>query len=332
MKKHLGQVAALLGLAASAALILHDHPRTTWALLRTAGSGLLLAGLVHVLPMLANARAWQILLVGADRLGLAAMLRMVWIRESVNGLLPVARVGGEVVSFRMMRRAGLSSATAAGSLIVDLQLAMIGQLLLTLLGVGYLLTKTSSASLHLAGYVTWGAAAMAPLVIGFIFLQHAGPLERIAGLLDRFAEGKWTELVGQSAGIDRQIKSIWKQGQSVLRYVLLWYPVQCVGTALEIWLALRFLHAPIGLLDAIAIEILIQAASSAAFFVPAGLGVQEAAFVGVGSVFGLDAPTCLALAGARRVRDLLIFTPGLLAWQWLEGSAKGAPIAAATAA
>jgi glycosyltransferase 2 family protein len=68
------------------------------------------------------------------------------------------------------------------------------------------------------------------------------------------------------------------------------------------------------------IESLIQAVSSAAFFVPGGLGVQEGGFVLIGGALGLEPATCLALAGARRIRDLLIFVPGLFAWQIAESS------------
>jgi len=63
---------------------------------------------------------------------------------------------------------------------------------------------------------------------------------------------------------------------------------------------------------------LIQAISSAAFAVPGALGVQEAGFLAIGAAFGIDAPTALALAAARRVRDVIVFFPGLLAWQFLE--------------
>jgi uncharacterized membrane protein YbhN (UPF0104 family) len=74
------------------------------------------------------------------------------------------------------------------------------------------------------------------------------------------------------------------------------------------------------LVEAVVIESLIQAISSAAFFVPGGLGVQEGGFILVGGALGLDPSTCLALAAARRIRDLLVFVPGLIAWQFAESS------------
>jgi uncharacterized membrane protein YbhN (UPF0104 family) len=95
-----------------------------------------------------------------------------------------------------------------------------------------------------------------------------------------------------------------------------------VATALEIWLALYFLGAQVSFTEAVVIESLIQAVSSAAFFVPGGLGVQEGGFILIGGALGLEPSTCLALAGARRIRDLLIFVPGLFAWQLAESAGK----------
>ncbi len=130
--------------------------------------------------------------------------------------------------------------------------------------------------------------------------------------------GKLAALVGQSAQIDVAIKLIWRRRAVVLRYLFFWQPLQCFLTALEIWLALRFLGAPVSLTEAVVLESLIQAVSSAAFFVPGGLGVQEGGFILIGGAIGLDPSICLALAGARRIRDLLIFVPGLMAWQFAE--------------
>jgi uncharacterized membrane protein YbhN (UPF0104 family) len=78
--------------------------------------------------------------------------------------------------------------------------------------------------------------------------------------------------------------------------------------------------APISFLKAVVYESLLQAISSAAFFVPGGLGVQEGGFILIGRALGLDPVTSLALAGTRRARELLIYLPGLLAWQMAEAS------------
>jgi putative membrane protein len=313
--KRLGRVAALIGLLVSLWLVWRGNPGTVFALMRAAGPGLVLAGLVHVLPMLANARDWQTLIRSANRPGLAGMLHLVWIRESVNSMLPVARIGGEVVSSRLMWRRGVGAPTAVASLVVDMQLTLISQLLFTLFSIGFLLEHAASNAVRLAGDLAWGVVALTPLLVVFALIQHASPFERIARLLNHITSGQLTALVGPSARIDQRIKLIWRRRGVVLRYLFFWQPLQCLATALEIFLALYFLGAHVSFAEAVVIESLIQALSSAAFFVPGGLGVQEGGFVLIGGVLGLDTPTSLALAGARRIRDLLIFLPGLFAWQ-----------------
>ena len=320
MKRYWGTAAALVGFLSAVWLVAHENPGAVIALMRTAGWGLSLAALAHVLPMLANARDWQTLIRGANRPTLASMLHLVWIRESVNNMLPVARIGGEVVSFRLMSRSGLRPSTAAAGLIVDMQLTVISQLVFTLGGIGYLLAQSNSGMLRLAAELALGVAVLAPFLVLFALVQHASPFERMAGLLNRMCGGQLAALIGRSGRIDQSIKLIWRRRGVILRYVFFWQPVQCLLTAFELWLALVFLGANVGFLQAIVLELLIQAVSSAAFFVPGALGVQEGGFVLIGGALGIDPATSLALAGSRRIRDLIIFLPGLVAWQIAEST------------
>jgi uncharacterized membrane protein YbhN (UPF0104 family) len=52
--------------------------------------------------------------------------------------------------------------------------------------------------------------------------------------------------------------------------------------------------------------------------VPAGVGVQELGYVGIGQLFGIPPYLSLALSLIRRARDILIGAPALLVWQGLE--------------
>jgi putative membrane protein len=299
-------------------LVWRDNPGAVLGALQTAGAGLVVAALTHVLPMLANACDWRSLIRGVNRPGLLRMLHLVWVRESVNSMLPVARIGGEVVAFRMLKRWGVRPSTAVGSIVVDMQLTVISQLLFTMVGIGFLFAHAHSGTLRLASQLAWGVVVLAPLLLLFALVQHANPFERITRALNRMTSGKLAALVGQSAQIDRSIKLIWRRRAVVLRYLFFWQPLQCFTTSLQIWLALYFLGVQVTLVEAVVIESLIQAISSAAFFVPGGLGVQEGGFILIGGAFGLDPSTCLALAAARRIRDVLIFVPGLIAWQFSE--------------
>ncbi|WP_233872076.1 lysylphosphatidylglycerol synthase domain-containing protein [Paraburkholderia adhaesiva] len=322
--KHLGRATALVGLVIAIWLVWREHPATIFHMLQGAGAGLLLAAAVHVLPMLANAWDWGTLIRPAQRPGLGTMLWLVWIRESINSMLPVARVGGELVSFRLLGRHGVRPATAAASLVVDMQLTVISQVLFALVAVGYLLEQTSSDTARVVGQLAWAIAALVPVLLLFALVQHARPFERAARTLNHITSGKVYELVGKSARIDQSVKLIWRQTGVVVRYLFVWQVLQFLGYTAEIWLALHVLGANATFVQAMVIEALIQIVSSAAFLVPGGLGVQEGGFVLIGALLGFDAPTCLALAGARRIRDLLFYVPGLIAWQFAESWPRGA--------
>ncbi|MEX3966629.1 lysylphosphatidylglycerol synthase domain-containing protein [Paraburkholderia sp. EG286B] len=329
--KYLARIAALAGLAIAVWLVWHADARAVLGLMRAAGAGLALAGMIHVLPMLANARNWQMLMRGARRPTLLGVLRLVWIRESVNGTLPVARVGGEVVTFRMMCKWGMQPAPAMASLVVDLQLTLISEMLFAIAAIGYLIAHAGSSALHLAARLGGGIAILAVLLLAFLFVQRMSPFARLTKLFNRITSGKFRSLVGESVRIDQSISDLWRQRGMIIRYLLIWQSLQCIATALELWLALYFLGAKGSFLQAIVLESLIQALSSVAFFVPGGLGVQEGGFLLIGTVLGFNPQTCLALAGARRFRDVIVFVPGLVAWQVAEWRDKRrAPAGSAT--
>ena len=99
----------------------------------------------------------------------------------------------------------------------------------------------------------------------------------------------------------------------------LWQFISWVSGSGEIWLALYFLGHTLPLSQAFMIEALIQASSSAAFIIPGALGAQEAGFLVFGGMLGLTPDIAVALAVIRRCRDVILYVPGLIAWQIQEG-------------
>jgi hypothetical protein len=85
----------------------------------------------------------------------------------------------------------------------------------------------------------------------------------------------------------------------------------------QIWLAARALGFDISGYEAIAIESAAYAGRAILFFVPAGLGTQEAGLVAAGLIFGLTPAESLALGLVLRLRDLVFGMP-LLAWPLYE--------------
>jgi hypothetical protein len=62
-------------------------------------------------------------------------------------------------------------------------------------------------------------------------------------------------------------------------------------------------------------EAVTEAVRSAAFVVPGALGVQEGGYLVVGAWLGLGPDVALAVSLVKRVREVVLGVPGLLAWQ-----------------
>jgi putative membrane protein len=323
--KHLARVLAVAGFALAVTLFAREDVGSIVRLVVAAGPGLLLAALFHVLPMLANARAWGRLLPTPRRPSLRILASATWIRESINGLLPVARIGGEVVAYRLLRRHGVRRSEAAASLVADMALSVLSQAAFAIAGVALLVTRGQASTVTTR--LLAGVAAMILLGAGFVLAQRAGALGGATRVLDRLFAGRLGLLHTRSLRFEQALRAVYARHRDVAGC----FAWQLVGWALgagEIYIALYALGQPRSVLDAVVIEALIQAVASAAFIVPVALGVQEGAFVVIGAALGLDATTALALATARRLRDVVIFFPGLIAWQRAEARGRDADPAA----
>jgi len=250
-----------------------------------------------------------------SRPSLPGMVFQVWVRESVNNLLPVGRVGGELVCYRLMRRQGLRAAPVAGGLIADVALSLVSQLLFALLGL---------ALLGMGGAVLGWGALMAGLLGGFvlagatIMVLRASLLGRVIGAINAVAQDRLAGMAEGARRLDIYLRRLWRRPRAPLLCTG-WQFAAWLAGALEIWVACRVLGVEVSLADAVMIEALIQALASAAFIVPGALGVQEAGFVGLAVLAGLEPSMGAALAVTRRLRDVVLYLPGLLAWSWAEG-------------
>ena len=316
MTRFITLACAIAGLALALYLLIDHDLGDVLSLLAKGGIGLIAAALVHILPMVLNAHGWRILVPGQGRPGLGLMSLIVWARESVNGLLPVARVGGELISIRMMMLFGQSRTMAVSSLVVDLTIGVGAQLILTLLAVGILVLRGMNCELLQQALA--GLLIGLPLMMGAYFAQRANGFERMARIIDKAFRGQFSSIIGASARIDRAITTMYRRPRVILASIF-YQVLGWLSGGLELWVALYALGQPISLLDAIIIEALIQALSSAAFIVPGALGVQEGGFLVFGGLIGLGPEAALALALARRLRDIVIFGPGLLIMPLVEG-------------
>lgn len=317
---------ALLGAAALTGFTIRIGAGTVWRSLASIGIwGFALLVLWQLASDVLLALAWRvacpraILAVGLGRLIFARLMR-----EAGMTCLPLSQLGGIALGIRATvlqpSVTGERWPMAIAASIIDLTTEVIGQIGFVFCG-GVLLLALRPGN-GLTGRLGLGIVLALGAVSGFIWTQlDAGALlRRLSSLLGRPAIGRRHRLLPTGeplSALPRCLQAFYARPYRIaggcLLHLLAW-----MASGVWVWLAYHLLGARPGLLAALAVEGVASGALSMSFLVPASLGVQEAAYVALGGLFGLEPALSLSLSLLRRGRDLTIGGPMLLAWQALE--------------
>lgn len=300
----LRSLALLVGLGAGVALLPWSD---LWAALKEARAALPvlpLTAAVQFGQLFLSALAWRAMLGRAIGPALAFRLRLV--REGIDSLLPMAQVGGEILSVGMLARRGVPAALAGAGTALDLLTEAATLPVVGLAGLGVL---------WLLGNDVWGNAWVLGLVAlstatagGFALAQRFGLMRLVEAIVRRLpgrlqVEGLHEALIARMR--DRRAVAL-----AAALHVAAWS-----GGMLEVWLALRALGHPVGIGAAFVIESIGMLGRGAGFAVPGALGVQEGGFVAGAALCGLGPEAALALSALKRVREIAVGVVGLALWQ-----------------
>jgi len=281
--------------------------------LRRAGWGMIAIAFLHLPSLWADALGWRNLFPPGTRPPRRTMLQGRWIGESINDLLPVLQMGGNLVKAWLLSSRGVDVGQAGASVIVDVTVVVMTQILFTLLGIGLVAPTLGGKESLLVILV--GTFILSVLLLGFYAAQRRGFM-RIVVQVSRKILGplEWVSVSHGAAKIDSEVLLLYGERRLLLAsgfwHILSWF----LGVA-EVWFGLRLLGHPVDFGTALLFESLGQAIRTGAFAVPGALGVQEGGYILVGGALGIEPGISLALSIARRVRELLLGLPGLAFWQ-----------------
>ena len=309
-------IASAIGLAAASALVGFYGWQPILQAVEAIGWGLLPVSLVRMGEAAGAGVCWWLLLDRQNARTLRATLLLRWVRESVNVLLPVAQVGGEVVGARLLTFRGVPKSLAAASVLVDLLAQTATQFVFTLIGVALLAGQEGGGPI--VRWVALGLALLGPALGAFFAAQRFGGAKLLDKALRHFTgDPRWAAVGGGLEALNDRLLRIYRRRWRLSAVFALHFAIWFFGV-LEVWIALRFMGHPAHYSTALVIESLGQAVRGAAFVVPGGIGVQEAGFVALCAVFGIPAPAAIALSLAKRFPEVVLGLPGLLVWQGLE--------------
>jgi glycosyltransferase 2 family protein len=314
--KRFALLLALLGLGFAVALLLQQGMGDVLRAFSAAGMGIVWTNLFHIVPLMVASYAWILLWPGRIRPSLAQMTGVMLIRCAVNNLLPVARIGGEVVAARLMIRDGWRRTPSIATVVVETTMSVITVFIMIVIGIMALALRDLGGGSMMKMVI--GALVSLPIIVFLLLIQRIGIFGLLARLAKRLTGSHWRQLMLNSARLDLGIATIYRR-RWLLCVSAFWMLVSWYLGGIEIWLGLYFLGTPLPLWDCMILESMIQLVSSAAFVVPGALGVQEGGFLFFGGLLGLPPEQALALALIRRCRDLVLYLPALLFWLVLEG-------------
>jgi len=286
-----------------------------------AGWGIALIVLYDVSGLSFAGLAWFVLLRPFWRGRPFLFIYFRWLREAINNMLPVAQVGGDVVGARLLTAHGAPANLSVAGILADKTIETVDQFLFTIAGFVLFLGRSGDAGL--GGSLGLGLVIAAPLLFTFVAIQNSRLFAGFERLLLKLADRMRWEALGRIEGMHAALASLYTEpvglAGSFACHMLAW-----VAGAGQVWLALHFMGHPIAFRDAFILESLGQAARSAAFLIPGGLGAQEGAFLLIGHAIGLPADYALALSLIKRTSQLLFGLPLLASWPFFR-SARAAP-------
>ena len=317
--KRLSLALALCGVVAATLLVAWSgFGRVAASLLSVGYGGFALLCGWQVLVAVVLGVAWRVIApVAPGRRGLALDGVFLWarlVRDASASCLPFAQLGGFAIGARALSLHGETWSVASISTIGDLTAEFLAEIVFAAAGL-VILAAHRFAWLSTAPWAI-GVALALVVAVGLLYLP-----QRAAPLLARL--GSW--LLGRGFGLaGKTFQAIEPELTQVYRRVDLFaasnavHFVGWVAKGAGGWIAFRLLGAPIGLLDALAIEGLLHVALAFAFLVPGYAGVQEGAYILLGVAFGVPPEIALGTSLLRRGRDIAIGIPVLLVWQFVE--------------
>ena len=309
-------IALLAGLTLSAALIAYHSFASVGQAVWRIGWGLALIVVIHLIAVACCGVAWRALFRSGRPAEIKLLIILRWVRESVNTLLPVARIGGDIVGVRLLVTRGTDINLASAGVVADRTVEVLSQFLFAGAGVFLLLERGSGRDFVHPAILS--LCAIAAVLFIFLAAQRWGLLRVVEKAVQKLAGKCGVDCGSGGMSIHETVWEMYGDYRRLAAATLLHTLGWMLGVV-QIWIALYLMGHETGWTEAFIIESLAQVICTAAFVMPAALGAQEAAYMVVGGLFGIPAEIGLALSLVKRLSDVFAGIPGLLVWQGFEG-------------
>ena len=278
--------------------------------------------IAHIPTLYFDAMTWVILSKN-PKLSLLWSLIIVWISQATGKFFPTGNITGEFVRIYLAVKKGLSTAEATSTVFIDLVIATFSLFLIAIMSFIYFLFGSNDDLLikHVIYLSLSLLLIFISCVIFYFFISKRILKLFIKKIPSFFAYKIPPQKISSIIRIDRALYQAIKK-KAILIKALIFRILGWLGGAFEIYVFLWVIGYDPNIIDVIVIESFSGIIRAVAFFIPAGIGVQELAFIIVGDFVGLNSETSFSIALGRRVREILVGLPAITSWFFLKKKLK----------
>ena len=275
---------------------------------------LYLLGLAHIPTLYFDSLTWFILLKKRYFSFLWSFI-ITWIAQTSGKFFPTGNVTGEFVRIYLGTKKGLSPHEASSTVFADLILATLSLFIIGLFSFFLVIFKDSSLiDSSYSHYIYLSLTLIFFGCIFFYFFVRARLLRHFLKKYNSFFNIKLNKKkILFFIKLDVSLYYLTKRKVAVSK-ALFFRLIGWLAGAFEIYVFLLIMDIPVSIIDVILIESFTGIIRAIAFFVPAGIGIQELAFVVIGNYVGLSPSVAFSVAIGRRVREFLVGIPAIVAW------------------
>lgn len=320
---------AVVGIALLTAVIWNIDMNAVLAQVSAIGWGILLVLGIYLMAFLSDTVSWR-LVIRRDQLHKLSFLDTFNIRmigAAWNKITPIFGMAGEPIKAVLMRRYhGVDYQEGAASLVVAKTANLIALVIFLTGGLGMALMTNGLPQGYRVGAII--GLLMLTTGIALLFVVQRFQLSSKSGAwLSRWWFGKpILRILDQLHALDGRLAEAYTSDRKRFVLSVLMTLANWLLGVVELWAIIWLLGVPITLTEAWCIEAVVELVRAATFFIPAGIGTQEAALVlVVGHITG-QPPLGLAVSFIRRGRELVYVLWGFaVSWFAYRGPPQVGP-------
>ena len=282
--------------------------------------------LIHIPTLFFDAMAWKVFIKN-ENFSILWSFIITWVSQASGKFFPTGTVTGEFIRIYLGTKKGLSFHESSSTVFADLVIATFSLFLIA--SFSFLVVLSNNVIFFQndnSFYIVISLLILLSGCVFFYFFINRRLLRFFLNLKNPLNFKLKRNKIKLLLKIDYSLFKISSNKLNIFKATITRL-LGWISGALEIYVFLMIINVEVSFVDVILIEAFTGLIRSVVFFIPAGLGIQELAFVIIGSHVGLSDSVSFSMAIGRRIREIGVGLPAILTWFFVfEGLGKKGPV------